>query len=72
MASSKDEIRTLLIEHVRIMYSVISDMGVYYSTWAEGFESNKKELEKKKNKMQLSEEEARHLEQLASLFEKTI
>ena len=61
MASSKDEILTLLIEHVRIMYSVISDMGVYYSAWAEDFESNKKELERKKSKMQLSEEEADEL-----------
>jgi hypothetical protein len=36
-------------------------MGVYYSAWAEDFESNKKNLEKKKSKMQLSEEEADEL-----------
>jgi uncharacterized protein Yka (UPF0111/DUF47 family) len=57
----KEEIITLLIEHSRIIYSVTSDMGVYYSTWAEDFESNKKSLEKKKSNMQLSEEEADEL-----------
>lgn len=57
----KEEIITLLIEHSRIIYSVTSDMGVYYSSWAEDFESNKKNLEKKKAKMQLSEEEADEL-----------
>jgi uncharacterized protein Yka (UPF0111/DUF47 family) len=55
---TKEEILTLLIEHSRIIYSVISDMGVFYSTWADDFESNKDDLEKKKNKMLLSEEEA--------------
>ena len=55
---AKEEILTLLIEHSRIIYSVISDMGVYYSSWAEDFDANKDDLEKKKNKMQLSEEEA--------------
>jgi uncharacterized protein Yka (UPF0111/DUF47 family) len=55
---TKEEILSLLIEHSRIIYSVISDMGVYYSTWADDFESNQNDLEKKKNKMQLSEEEA--------------
>jgi uncharacterized protein Yka (UPF0111/DUF47 family) len=54
----KDEIITLLIDHSRIIYSVISDMGVYYTGWSEGYESNKKSLIKKKNKMQLDEEEA--------------
>lgn len=57
----KEEIITLLLEHSRIIYEVTSDMGVYYSTWAENFESNKKTLEKKKNKMDLSEEEADEL-----------
>lgn len=57
----KEEIITILIEHSRIIYSVTSDMGVYYSAWAEDFESNKKNLEKKKSKMQLSEEEADEL-----------
>jgi len=36
-------------------------MGVYYSTWAEDLESNRKTLEKKKAKMQLSEEEGDEL-----------
>ena len=54
----KDEIITLLIDHSRIIYSAISDMGVYYTGWAEGYESNKKSLSKKKSKMQLIEEEA--------------
>ncbi len=53
----KEEIISLLIDHVRIVYSIISDMGVYYTTWAEDFKANKKSLEKKKSKMQLSEEE---------------
>ncbi|GAI66596.1 unnamed protein product [marine sediment metagenome] len=53
----KEEIISLLIDHVRIVYSIISDMGVYYTTWAEDFEASKKSLEKKKSKMQLSEEE---------------
>jgi len=57
----KEEIISLLIDHVRIIYSIISDMGVYYSTWAEDFEANKKSLEKKKSKMQLSEEEGDEL-----------
>ncbi|MFX0011049.1 MAG: DUF47 domain-containing protein [Candidatus Hermodarchaeota archaeon] len=55
---AKEEILTLLIDHSRIIYSVISDMGVYYSSWVEDFVANKDELVKKKNKMQLSEEEA--------------
>ncbi|GAG80211.1 unnamed protein product, partial [marine sediment metagenome] len=57
----KEQIITLLIEHSRIIYSVTSDMGVYYSTWAEDIESNKKNLEKKKAKMQISEQEADEL-----------
>ena len=57
----KEEIITLLIEHSRIIYEVTSDMGVYYSTWAENFESHKETLEKKKNSMVLLEEEADEL-----------
>jgi len=57
----KEEIITLLIEHSRIIYSVTSDMGVYYLTWAENIESNKKNLERKKAKMQISEEEGDEL-----------
>ena len=57
----KEEIITLLIEHSRIIYDVASDMGVYYSMWDDDFESNKENLEKKKSKMQISEEEADEL-----------
>ena len=53
MNKIKDEIVSMLIEHSRIIYSTISDMGVFYSTWAKDYESNKESLEKKKNKMQL-------------------
>ncbi|TFG15779.1 MAG: DUF47 family protein [Promethearchaeota archaeon] len=51
----KDEIITMLLEHSRILYNVISDMSVFYSGWSEG---NKEDLDKKKTKMQLSEEDA--------------
>ncbi|MFW9821686.1 MAG: DUF47 domain-containing protein [Candidatus Thorarchaeota archaeon] len=54
----KEEIISMLIEHSRIIYSTISDMGVFYSTWAKDYESNKENLEKKKSKMQLREEDA--------------
>ncbi|MFW9784120.1 MAG: DUF47 domain-containing protein [Candidatus Heimdallarchaeota archaeon] len=57
MNKIKEEIVSMLIEHSRIIYSVISDMGVYYTAWAEDYESNKDTLEKKKNKMQLREED---------------
>lgn len=57
MNKIKEEIITRLIEHSRIIYSAISDMAVYFTTWAEDYESNKDNLEKKKNKMQLSEED---------------
>lgn len=58
MNKIKDEIISMLIEHSRIIVSVVSDMGVYYSTWAKDYEANKKTLEKKKSKMQLREEDA--------------
>ncbi|MHA1932087.1 MAG: DUF47 domain-containing protein [Promethearchaeota archaeon] len=58
MNKIKDEIISMLIEHSRIIYSVISDMAVYYSAWAKDYESNKESLEKKKTKMQLLEEDA--------------
>ena len=58
MQKIKEQILTMLIEHCRIISSVISDMSVYYSSWAKDFKANKKDLEKKKIKMQMSEEEA--------------
>jgi len=57
MNKIKDEIISMLIEHSRIIYSVISDMAVYYSVWAKDYESNKESLDKKKIKMQLLEED---------------
>lgn len=57
-SKTKEEIISLLVEHSRIMYDVLSDMGVYYNAWAEDYEKNKDSLQKKKSKMQLSEEEA--------------
>ena len=57
MNKIKEQIITMLIEHSRIIYSVVSDMGVFYSSWAENYEKNKDMLEKKKNKMILSEED---------------
>ena len=50
----KGEIVSLLIDHSRIIYNIISDMAVYFSSWSEG----KSKHEKKKNKMQIVEEEA--------------
>ena len=58
MNKIKEEIISMLIEHSRIIYSVLSNMGVFYNRWAEDYEKNKSSLEKKKNKMQLNEEDA--------------
>jgi len=57
MNKIKDQIISMLIEHSRIIYSVISNMGVFYSTWVENDEKSKETLEKKMSKMQLSEED---------------
>ncbi|MEJ2249492.1 MAG: hypothetical protein P8Y97_07520 [Candidatus Lokiarchaeota archaeon] len=46
MNKIEEEIISMLIEHSRIIYSVLSDMGVYYTSWKEGSKSNKKTLEK--------------------------
>ncbi|MFX1394026.1 MAG: DUF47 domain-containing protein [Promethearchaeota archaeon] len=58
MNKIKEQIITMLHEHSRIIYNVISDMGVFYTGWAEGYEKNKASLEKKRNKMILLEEDA--------------
>ena len=58
MNKIKEQIITMLIEHSRIIYSVVSDMGVFYSSWAENYEKNKDMLKKKHTKMILSEEDA--------------
>ena len=57
MNKIKEQIVTMLIEHSRIIYTVISDMSVFYSSWAENYEENKESLERKKNKIILSEED---------------
>ncbi|MFX1386088.1 MAG: hypothetical protein ACFE9M_02630 [Promethearchaeota archaeon] len=48
----------MLIEHSRAMYSIISDMGVFYVTWAENTSSNKEILEKKAIKLKFDIEKA--------------
>ena len=53
----KVEIINILIDHSRIISSILSDMGVCYTSWAEDFEKNKESIEKKKSKMQLTEED---------------
>lgn len=58
MNKIKEEIISMLIEHSRIIYSVLSNMGVFYNRWSEDYEKHKSSLEKKKNKMQLNEEDA--------------
>jgi uncharacterized protein Yka (UPF0111/DUF47 family) len=58
MNKIKEEIISMLIEHSRIIYSVLSNMGVFYNRWSEDYEKHKPSLEKKKSKMQLNEEDA--------------
>lgn len=58
MNKIKEEIISMLIEHSRIVYSVLSDMAVFYNKWIEDYDKNKDFLDKKKSKMQLSEEDA--------------
>ncbi|MFX1380085.1 MAG: DUF47 domain-containing protein, partial [Promethearchaeota archaeon] len=58
MNKIKEEIISMIIEHSRIIYSVLSDMAVFYNRWSQDYEKNKASLEKKKNKMLLSEEDA--------------
>jgi hypothetical protein len=54
----KDQIIEMLIEHSRAMYSILSDMGVFYVAWAEKSKSNKEKLEKKAIKLKFDIEEA--------------
>ncbi|TFG07594.1 MAG: DUF47 family protein [Promethearchaeota archaeon] len=56
MNKIKEEIITMLHEHSRIIYDVLSDMSVFYAGWAEA--SKQKNLHKKQAKMQLLEEDA--------------
>ncbi len=54
----KDQLIEMLIEHSRAMYSILSDMGVFYVDWAEKSKSNKEKLEKKAIKLKFDIEEA--------------
>ncbi|MFX1495221.1 MAG: hypothetical protein ACFFBZ_13120 [Promethearchaeota archaeon] len=58
MDKVKDQIIEMLINHSRIIYSIISDMGVFYVTWAENSNLNKELLERKLNKLKLDIEQA--------------
>ncbi|MFX0020090.1 MAG: hypothetical protein ACFFAK_10735 [Promethearchaeota archaeon] len=58
MDKVKNQVIEMLIDHSRIIYSIISDMGVFYVTWAENSKLNKELLEKKLNKLKLDIEEA--------------
>jgi hypothetical protein len=40
MHKLKEQKLAMLIEHSRIIYSVVSDMSVFYSAWAEDFEKS--------------------------------
>ncbi|MFX1322822.1 MAG: hypothetical protein ACFFAQ_14390 [Promethearchaeota archaeon] len=54
----KDQIIEMLIDHSRGIYSIISDMGVFYMAWAENSKLSKETLIKKSNKLKLDIEEA--------------
>ncbi|MFW9902240.1 MAG: hypothetical protein ACFFDY_13320 [Candidatus Thorarchaeota archaeon] len=54
----KEQIIEMLIEHSRTLYSIISDMGVFYIAWAENSKNSKDILEKKANKLKFDIEEA--------------
>ncbi|MFX1567792.1 MAG: hypothetical protein ACFFCV_05425 [Promethearchaeota archaeon] len=54
----KDQLIEMLTEQSRTLYSIISDMGVFYIAWAEDLKNNKDTLEKKANKLKFDIEEA--------------
>ncbi|MFX1242149.1 MAG: hypothetical protein ACFFA7_12950 [Promethearchaeota archaeon] len=54
----KEQLIERLIEHSRAIYSIMSDMGVFYVTWAENSKSNRELLEKKAIKLKFDIEEA--------------
>lgn len=54
----KNQIILVVIEHSRIIYDVISNLGAYYTLWEEDYEFNKRKLEQKRIKMQFLEEDA--------------
>jgi uncharacterized protein Yka (UPF0111/DUF47 family) len=55
---TENQIHSLLIEHSRIIYNVVSEMGVYYTSWKKGGQVVQEEMEKKQNKLQMLEEDA--------------
>ncbi len=58
MEKVKKEIIEMLVNHSRVVYSIISDMGVFYIAWAKNSKINKEILEKKLNKLKFDIEEA--------------
>jgi len=54
----KNQIILVLIEHSRIIYDVISNLGAYYTLWEEDYEFNKRKIKEKRIKMQFLEEDA--------------
>lgn len=54
----KYQLIEMLIEHSRAMYSIMSDMGVFYVAWAENSKSNVEILEKKAVKLKFDIEKA--------------
>ncbi|MFX1277168.1 MAG: hypothetical protein ACFE9Z_02035 [Promethearchaeota archaeon] len=54
----KNQLIDILIEHSRVMYSIMSDLGVFYVTWAENSKKNRKLLEKKATKLKFDIEDA--------------
>ncbi|MFX1409347.1 MAG: hypothetical protein ACFFA6_03280 [Promethearchaeota archaeon] len=57
MEKIKGQIIEMLIDQSRGVYSIISDMGVFYVTWADNTKVTKEILEKKSNKLKLDIEE---------------
>lgn len=53
----KDQIIEMLIDHSRGVYSIISDMGVFYMAWAENSKLSKEKLVKKSNKLKIDIED---------------
>lgn len=58
MDKIKEEIIERFIEYSRAVYSIISDMGVFYITWVENSLKSKDVLERKAIKLRLDIEEA--------------
>ncbi|MFX1380101.1 MAG: hypothetical protein ACFFCM_14890 [Promethearchaeota archaeon] len=61
MNKIKDQLLMVLIDHSRILYSIISDMGVFYITWAKESKFSSEKLESKLNKLKLDIDDATSL-----------